>query len=317
MGHLDLQSRAIPIDQLLEGKSLPPKLRGLLGQVAQIRSFAANNGLNMSDNYASYSELDRDAAVWVVTASAPLAFEPVTWSFPPFGSFPYLAWYDQGDAQRFADGMAQRGLDVHVRGAAAYSTLGWFADPILSTMLTRGASVTGDFVNTILHESVHATVYVDGQGYFNESLALFVADRMTPLYLRKTFGDNSAQVRAYGEQQQRRAVTDELALTAYQRLEAVYGSDLSDIEKLAAKHTILTELEDAIGATGEINNASLEGFRTYRVGLDSFAALFEHCGGKWERFLAATRQIRPDYFASEQQEDLRPVFARLLERSCD
>jgi predicted aminopeptidase len=203
-GQFDLLARAQPIERVLP--RAPERLRLLLRQVPAIKAFASRHGLTISDNYNSYAELDREAAVWVVTASAPLALEADTWWFPGVGSFPYLGWFDPRQASRFADQLAQEGRDVYVRRVSAYSTLGWFRDPVLSTMLTRGRSVTGDFVNTVLHESVHATVYVDGQGTFNESLALFVADSLTPEYLTVAFGADSAECQAYLAAEKRRLV---------------------------------------------------------------------------------------------------------------
>ncbi|MFC1611994.1 aminopeptidase [Myxococcota bacterium] len=317
-GHLDLLSRAQPIEWVLH-ENAPPKLTRLLLLVPSIRAFGNRHGLTISENYQTYAELDREAAVWVVTACAPLSFEPKIWEFPIVGSFPYLGWFDKREALHFADGLAREGWDVHVRGASAYSTLGWFRDPILSTMLTRGASVTGDFVNTILHESVHATVYVDGQGYFNESIALFVADRMTPQYLRETHGAGSPELGAYVAEETRRQGDEQLMLGAYAQLDTVYASDRDNLAKLARKYAILEKLEIDLELDDDknINNATLEGFRVYRVGQETLADLLQHCGHDWGRFLDAVSSVSPEDFSTEQQEDLEPVLSPLLARTCD
>src|SRR5690606_29813806 len=97
---------------------------------------------------------------------------------------PYLGWFDLDDAQSYAEELAKEGLDVEVRGATAYSTLGWFRDPVLSSMLPEGPATLAGLVDVVLHESVHATVYVPGQSTFNESLAEYVSDNLTERYLR-------------------------------------------------------------------------------------------------------------------------------------
>ena len=315
-GQLDLMARAQPIERILERGAAPPALARILEMVVDIKAFGREQGLAISSSYSSYAELDRDAAVWVVTASAPLAFEPKTWSFPVVGSFPYLGWFDRRDALRFADDLAREGYDVHVRGASAYSTLGWFHDPVLSTMLTRGASVTGDLVNTVLHESVHATVHLDGQGTFNESVAMFVADRLSPDYLRRRFGDGSFELRAYLAEEARRARRADAFMDAYRRLAAVYASDRSALDKLIEKHRILLALETAVDVRVALNNATLEGFRTYRAGQDELAALLAGCEHDWRRFLAAAARVDATWFDEEQQDDIAPVLRRLLGSGC-
>src|SRR4029078_3952588 len=134
---------------------------------------------------------DRPAAVWVVSACEQLRFRSKEWHFPIVGSFPYLGWFDLEQAKAFADELRAESWDVDVRGAHAYSTLGWFRDAVLSTMIPEGKEALGELVNVVLHESVHATVYIEGQAFFNESIASFIADRLTDHYLIQTRGNKS------------------------------------------------------------------------------------------------------------------------------
>src|SRR6185312_14274837 len=115
-------------------------------------------------------------------------FRSKTWWFPIVGRVPYLGWFDRDDAHDFADELHREGWDSDVGAADAYSTLGWFDDPVLSTMIAGGDEAVGELVNVILHESVHATLYVDGQTRFNESLAEFVAGKLTTVYLGAHYG---------------------------------------------------------------------------------------------------------------------------------
>src|SRR5690606_33885389 len=134
-------------------------------------------GLNRTRNYDHYADLQRPAAVWVVQAAPRLELTERAWSFPIVGTVPYLGFFDETEAQAFARELElAEDLDVDVRTAAAYSTLGWLRAPVLSTMIADGPEALGELVNIVLHESVHATVYVPGQSAFDESLASFVAD---------------------------------------------------------------------------------------------------------------------------------------------
>src|SRR5664280_430428 len=182
-GQLALMNHARPVEELLKDPQTPPRLRRLLSENGPIKEFAEKQGLKPTRNYREYVQMDRPVAVWVVIASEEFRFKAKEWSFPLVGSFNSLGWFASADADAYAAGVRKEGWDVDVRGAAAYSTLGWFHDPILSTMIPEGDGAMGALVNTVLHESLHATVYVNNQSYFNESLACVVADKLTPEYL--------------------------------------------------------------------------------------------------------------------------------------
>jgi predicted aminopeptidase len=315
-GQLDLQSRAEPVDRLIASGRVPPRLRALLEQLPAIKEFGTRHGLELSASYGEYAELDRDAAVWVVTACAPLRFSPKTWSFPLVGSFPYLGWFDAGAAAAYADGLAREGWDVHVRAAPAYSTLGWFDDPLLSTMLVPGPNLIGDLADTVLHEAVHATVHLPGQTVFNESIALFIAEGLTPRYLAERYGADGAEVRAYLDDLAWRDARERLILAAYDELAEIYASDREPADKLERKAAVLRRLESALGSSRQLNNAFLVGFRTYRVGHESFSRLLAACRGDWRRFVDRVAGLDPTSFAGEQSESFGPVIDRLAGSGC-
>ncbi len=176
-GQLDLLCNARPISHVLEDPDTPPDVLAELSEVPRIKAFGKRFGLVPTKSYESYVELDRPVAVWVVSAAPKLSFESKTWTFPIVGSVPYLGWFDKGRATEHAQSLKAEGWDVDLRGAAAYSTLGFFHDPVLSSMLGDAADGYGDFAGTILHESLHATVYVNGQTSFNEGLATWMAGK--------------------------------------------------------------------------------------------------------------------------------------------
>lgn len=311
-GQLAISNRARPLDEVLADERTPPRTRELLKRVAEIKNFGESQGLKPTHNYAEYVQLDRPAATWVVSACEKLRFRPKQWSFPIVGSFTYLGWFDLQDAREHAERLKSEGWDVDVRGASAFSTLGWFRDPVLSSMIGEGPGALGSLVNVVLHESVHATYYVNGQSYLNESLASFIADRLTPEFLANEPGEREAYLRAEKESEARA----ELMKRAYLKLEALYESQLAEDEKTSQKSAILRDLEKAIGAKREINNATLVQFRTYGIGREEFAALFEACGGDWKRFWASIRKIDEQSFGSKHAEELGPAVLPLARAGC-
>jgi predicted aminopeptidase len=234
-GQLAIMNRARPIEEVLRDPTTPPDTKKLLGEVDRIRAFGEKVGLKPTSNYREYVKLDRDAVVYVVSACHPLRFEPKEWTFPIVGGFPYLGWYDRKNAEKYATSLRGEGFDVDLRGAPAYSTLGWFRDPILSTMLPEGPRAIGELVEVVLHESLHATVYVNHQAFFNESLASFVAENLTPLYLRESRGPDSAEERAYVESLAYQEKYYRRMHEAYGELDALYRSTATDDEKRSKK----------------------------------------------------------------------------------
>lgn len=316
-GHLDVITRSQPIDVLIRQEDTPKKLRSLLAEVEPIKEYGMAQGLAASDSYSTYVQLDRSAVVWSVVACPPLSFEAHTWRFPIVGSVPYLGWFSRDDADAFARQMHESmGYDVAVRPVSAYSTLGWFDDPLLSTMIARGPHVYGTLVNTVLHESVHATFYIHGQSYFNENLATFVADRMTPQYLEGRYGPHSRELLVYERAQKEWRWRLGKMGAAYEALEALYASDLPDEEKLDEKAKILGTLRHDLQSSQPLSNATLVDFRTYRAAEDDLEKLYQACYQDWQHFLGAITSLKASDFSQEQQQDLSSVVDILLQRGC-
>ncbi len=320
LGQLDLLSSAHEISDVVEDPATSPQTRLLLDEVGRIKSYGVGQGLRLSGNYEEYvpqtPERDPNYVVWFVNASEPLAFVPKVFSFPVVGSFPGLSWFDQEDANEFADELRAEGWDVNVRGVSAYSTGGWFDDPILWTMFADGENAFGSLTNVILHESVHATVLVPGQQYFNESLASFVADGMSPQYLSTRFGSDSSQLRTYVERRSLYLEQMGLLVSAYEKLDRLYQSSVTTSRKLRRKREIFDSLRRQLQTDMPLNNATLIGVQLYRVASDEFQALFESCGRSWPHFLRATGSLMPDHFAEEQQADFGSVLTKLTQRGC-
>jgi predicted aminopeptidase len=316
-GQWELAAAARPIPEVIEDPATPLLTRSLLSDVESVRRFAWQNGLNVAGNYEKYVELDRDYPIWFVNASHPLAFRARIFNFPIVGSFPGLAWFDKKNAERFRDSLAAQGLDVNMRGVSAFSTGGWFDDPIVWSMLSDAPGALASLVNTVLHESLHATVLIKDQQYYNESLAAFVGDTMAAHYLQQRSGEQMpTELRAYLNGRRLGQARAKRLNEVHQELDAVYTSGISDAEKYEKKRQIIDRLMQEMRLVNRPNNATLIGFKLYQVGRDDFSELFAACGYSWRRFLAAAGSLKSEDFGEPQRAEFGPVVSALRERGC-
>lgn len=315
-GQLELWGKARPIDEHLASRDTDARTRVLLEEVGHIRRFAARQGLAPGGSYRKYVPLDRPAVVWFLAASKPLSLEPMLWHFPVVGSFPYTGWFDPREARKIAARLRRQGWETFIRPVRAYSTGGWFRDPVVSTMFSPRDDALRELANVLLHELTHANLLVNDQSTFNESLASFVGDTMAEQYLAERFGPASAELAAFrlelAEDRRRGA----RMAAAYDELDALYRSARPDAEKLARKREILAALDAELELPYRPNNASLLGFKTYNAGLPEFAALYQACAQDWARFFAAIRALDAGDFPEAQAEDIGPVIAKLAGAGC-
>jgi predicted aminopeptidase len=316
-GQIDLLLRARDIGAVARDPNVDPRLRTLLAQVPEIKKFGEENSLRPTGNYHRYVALDRPVVVWVSTASEPLRFRSKTWWFPIVGSVPYLGWFNREDARELVEELGEQGWDADLGGADAYSTLGWFDDPVLSTMIAEGAEATGLLVNVILHESVHATLYIDGQTRFNESLAEYSAGKLAVTYLDRRYGVASVEKLSYLEAGRRGAERAGQMHRAYETLAKLYASSRPREEKLAEKQRVLAALRAETRFRRPINNATLSAFKNYNSGTPELDALMNACGGSWARFFGTLRTLKQKgLFSGPNQADLGPVLRPLVARGC-
>jgi predicted aminopeptidase len=315
-GQYELLHVARPIPKVLADSRVPPRTRHLLSQVEAIKSWGQTRGLKPTNNYGRYADLHRPAAVWVVQACAPLKFDVRRWQFPIVGTVPYLGFFSERPARAYADQLANdEALDVSVRTASAYSTLGWFRDPVLSTMISDGDEALGDLVNVILHESVHATFYLANQTSFNESAASFVADGLTVELLEESFGKGNWLMKVWLEDQRRGEAWAKRLHEVWEELDGLYSSDLPDAQKLEEKARILTAVQKELGLRRPLNNASIAGSRTYESSPEGFSRLRKACDS-WPRTLAALTSLEQKDFEQPQQEKFDRVLDGLAQRAC-
>lgn len=315
-GQADLMDRQVDIDRIVREKRFSRRTRELLAAVGPIKAFGERNGLRATESYRTYVHLEREAVVWVVSACEPLSFRSKTWSFPITGSITYLGWFKKDEARAYATELAHEGWDVDLRPAPAYSTLGFFDDPVISTMFVEGDAALGELADTILHESLHATYFVPGQSTLNESVASFVGEHLARVFLTETRGPSSSELRAYDELE---AYIDERGAkmsAAYKTLEALYASSAPPAEKLAKKRDVLTKLREATHARRELTNASLVQYETYGSGQKELEALFSACGASWPRFMRQLVAAKPTFQKARPHEDPARLLAPVVRAGC-
>jgi len=238
-GQLHIQHNAVPMERALRNGDLRADEKDKLRLVARVKAFGESTlGLRRTDNYETvYLGKEPDPA-YIVTAAHKTRLELVTWWFPIVGRMPYLGYFDPERARDKKRDLEKEGLDAVIWPAGAYSTLGWFQDPVHRNLLDREVP---DIVETILHEMTHVTLYSKGQAAFNETLATVVGKRGALAFLEKDFGTDSPEVReARAElRDERRFSTfiDDLA----SRLIELYTGPSSDEEKLRLREGVFAE----------------------------------------------------------------------------
>ena len=309
-------NRRQPIARVVADSATDAETRRKLLLVLQARDFAADSlGLKAGKSYTLFSRVESDTLVMVLSAAYRDRFQPKTWWFPIVGSVPYKGYFDVDDARRAEAGLARKGFDTYLRPSAAFSTLGWFNDPLLSTLL-RYDDVS--LANTVIHELFHNTVDAPGQAVFNESLANFVGGRGAAELFCRRDGERSALcARA------RDAWADDLLFGEWMSglvadLEALYGrAELSSDDKVRlreevferARRRYFAEVKPRLKVesfdrfvAGELNNATIISRRIYYRGLDTFERVFQARGGDFRRavddIVAAARTNRADPYAA-------------------
>lgn len=315
-GQEKLNGRGIDIKEVVENGYLDKRTRGLLAAVPAIKAFGETHGLRATTNYERYLWIGRPAVMWVVSACDPLRFRPRTWSFPVVGSITYTGWFDRKEADDYAKELAAEGWDVDVRGSQAYSTLGWFDDPILSTMLSGGDDALGDLADVVLHESLHATFYVPGQSTLNESMASFVGDKLAEQYLADVVGPDSKDKVRFVELRRKGEARGKRMKEAYAKLETLYASSLSRDEKLAQKKIVTDKLRADLRIQRPVTNATLIQYKTYGSGREEMAQLYDACGGSLRRMLKALERLRPIAKRARPHTDPSALLKAVLAEGC-
>jgi predicted aminopeptidase len=300
-GQLTLLSDARPIEDWLADQNTDAKLKLRLGTARQIRTFAVQElGLPDNNSYKNYASLARPFVLWNVVATPELSLQPLQWCFPVAGCVSYRGYYNKEDASAYARELRAEGHDVQVGGVPAYSTLGWFNDPLISTFIYYPDA---ELARLLFHELSHQMVYVAGDTQFNESFASAVeeagVERWLSGYGNQTMRENYIAFSA------RKKQFLKLLLDCRSGLEKNYASKASKAEKRAAKARLFQKLQDDYqllkaswgGFAGydrffaePLSNAHLASVAAYNDFIPAFRALLAR-EQTFPRFYAAARAL--------------------------
>lgn len=315
-------SRRQPIERLVNGTGtgvgVDAATRAKLGLVVAARQFAVDSlALKAGKSFTTFSKLERDTLVLVLSAAYRDRLERKTWSFPVVGRFPYKGYFDFDEAKREAVKLRAEGFDVTLGASSAFSTLGWFNDPLVSTTINTDSI---SLANTIIHELVHNTFFAKGRVPFNESFASFVGGRGAEHFFRAR-GDTSALRRAQDDWQ------NDLVLGAFwervaHEIDSVFAALPRDAvaARIAARDTVYARsrrrLVDSVaprlvgypagwGERVTLNNAVLLSRRVYAEGLDKFDSVYVAEGSDLKRAIVAiiAREKRNEAQASSSKQN--------------
>jgi predicted aminopeptidase len=298
------QRQSIPT--LLQDAQLEPTRRRQLALVQQVREFAADAlALPVKQQFSTYVDLQRDFVVWNVVAAEEFSITPRTWCYPIAGCVGYRGYFSEAAAQRYAGQLRAGGLDVYVGGVSAYSTLGWFDDPVLSSMLQRDDT---QLVSVIIHELAHSLLYAPGDTDFNESFATTVEQEGLRRWLaqRVSSSEQATLLQQAEDVRQRQQQFVDLVQAASQALGDLYQQGGTEAALRQQKQARLAQLKrdyqqlraswgDYTGYdrwfAGELNNAQLSTVRTYHRYVPALQALLVKSDNDLARFYLAAKQL--------------------------
>jgi predicted aminopeptidase len=301
-GQVELLNKRRPVEEVLSDPATTPQTRQQLELVRRLRDFASRElGLPDNRSYRTYADLERPFVLWNVFAAPELSLEPKQWCFVIAGCVAYRGYFAHDKAEKFAANLKQDGYDIYVGGVPAYSTLGWFNDPVLNTFIHRSEA---DLAGLLFHELAHQVVYAGGDGAFNESFATVVELEGVKRWFERH--DTAQQAEAYRRKIRRREQFIALALGHKARLAKIYPSNLSDTEKHAAKARVFEELRSDYAAlkknwgdhtdydkwfAQDLNNAHLAAIGMYHQHVAAFQKLLAQQDGDLTVFYRSVKEM--------------------------
>jgi predicted aminopeptidase len=275
------------IARLVDDPATDEATRRKLQLVLAARAFARDSvGLDVGESFTTYSRLRRDTLVLVLSAAYRDRLEPHTWWFPIVGRVPYKGFFDFGAAHAAARELEAQGLDTYLRPSAAFSTLGWFNDPLLSTTLRYDSL---DLANTVIHEVTHNTFYAPGQAIFNESFATFVGAHGAEWFFRSRGDTMRARIATLDWEDDK--MLGRFWSSLWRELDSAYRANPDDREaRLVARDSVYARarrlLVDSVGpqlrrvdpralSRVQLDNAALLARRIYLTDLDVFERVYE------------------------------------------
>ena len=286
-GHSELLEKRKPIKEILADKDTELKLRNLLEKSQDIRDFASKSlHLPENDSYRMYADLQRRYAVWNVVAAKEFSVRPKKWCFIFVGCLSYRGYFSKADATSYAKELKAEGYDVYVAGANAYSTLGWFDDPLLNTMMYKSEARRAGI---IFHELAHQVVYIDDDSAFNEAFATTVEQEGIRRWM--SIKGRNKEYQAYLLNKQRDSEFTLLLKDSREKLKQLYNLKISDIAKREKKKKLFSLMQKKYEAlkkswggkidydlwmAQELNNAHLLLIATYHDLVPTFQSMLKN-----------------------------------------
>jgi predicted aminopeptidase len=307
VGQAKLLTRQQAVDDVLRDAQLSPAEQQKIRLILDVRTFATEQlGLNMSESYTTFVRVDGPYVSYAVSAAPKDALQPYTWHFPIVGRVPYKGYFKEEYALQEKQKLTAEGYDTYMRGVRAFSTLGYFDDPILSCMLTYDDAT---LINTIIHELLHQTVWIKGNVSFNESLANFIGEQGTLVYLTQRYGATSPEVQHYRDVRADARVFEAYMHALIERLKALYQQPISREDKLHRREQLFADAKTGYPAVFPdlktpyyrryferrlLNNAILLSFQQYHSDVAFFEQALAEYNGDLRRMIVAFKTLRPD-----------------------
>jgi len=301
-GHSELLEQQKPISEIIANKETESKLRQLLETSQKMRDFASKElYLPENDSYRTYADIKRPYAVWNVVAAKEFSIKPKKWCFLFVGCLSYRGYFSKEDASTYANELKKEGYDVYVAGAKAYSTLGWFDDPLLNTMMYKSEARRAGI---IFHELAHQVVYIDNDSAFNEAFATTVEQEGIRRWMAKK--GKSKQYDQYLLNKKRDAQLNALLRETREKLKQLYKTKINEKEKRQGKKLIFSLMQKKYQLlkktwgdytvydkwmSQKLNNAHLLLIATYHNFVPAFKAMLKNENYNLKKFYVAVEQL--------------------------
>jgi len=301
-GHSELLEQQKPVSEILADRNTKLKLRKMLEASQNIRNFASKSlDLPNNDSYRMYADLKRKYAVWNVVAAKEFSIQPKKWCFLFVGCLSYRGYFSKTDAIAYANELKKEGYDVYVAGAKAYSTLGWFDDPLLNTMMVKSEAYRAEI---IFHELAHQVVYIDNDSAFNEAFATTVEEEGIRRWLLDK--GQSEQYQTYLLDKKRDSQLNQLLQATREKLNQLYKSKKSEEDKRREKKQIFAIMQKKYSQlkkswkgynaydtwmSQELNNSHLLLIATYHDLVPIFKKILKEQNNKLADFYVAVKKF--------------------------
>lgn len=312
---MSLLSSRVPTEKALQDPALTEDQKRKILLAGKVREFAEKElHLKTTKNYTTFVKLDRPYVTYVVSAAPKWELKHHLWSYPFVGKMPYKGYFNEAGAKTEEQDLKKQDLDTYMRGVSAYSTLGWFNDPLLSSMLSY---TDHDLVNTLIHETVHTTLFIKNSADFNERLAVFLGNKGMELFYQKEEGPDSRTVHQTQIENEDDRLFSQFISKEISDLESWYKNQSDKNEDLRQKRIkeiqerFQIELAPRMKSDSykkfpqlSLNNARLLVYKTYMQDLGDFEKLYEQVGRDFSKFIEKCRDLEG---SKKPEEDLKAL----------